>query len=255
MNYEQIQVIKNDNVGKIILNSGKLNILNIAMMVEINRAIEEFSKDNSLKALVVGHTGRTFSAGVDVGEHMGDTAKTMLEEFHKIFRQFYSLPCPTIASVKGAALGGGCEVALFCDFVIASENAKFGQPEIKVGVFPPLATVLLPHLVPLKMAYELVMHGESMNAQEALKYGLINHVFPSTTFDQDFENYLQRFRSLSAVVLRYAKKALQIGTHVEFMHILSRIEHLYLHELMETKDANEGLQAFVEKRSPVWQNR
>lgn len=255
MPYELILIENKNHIAKIIFNNGKYNWLNIAMMKEINHAIEMFSRDKTLKALVFDHTERNFSVGVDVEEHMGDKAKRMLKEFHGIFKRLLKLSVPTVASVKGAALGGGCEIALFCDFVIASEDAKFGQPEIKVGVFPPLAAALLPYLIPIKKAYEIIMHGESFSAEEAYQLGLVNHVFSPETYEQELTQFLERFKALSAVVLQQSKKALRLGRNVEFAQLIDKVEVLFLEELMATEDANEGLQAFIEKRAPVWKNR
>jgi cyclohexa-1,5-dienecarbonyl-CoA hydratase len=255
MGNELILVEKTDHIGKITFNNGPLNILNIAMMEEINKALEGFIGDPSLKAFIFDHEGKAFSAGVDVGDHMGDKASKMLYEFHSIFKKLYRMKCPTIASVKGAALGGGCEVALFCDIVLVSEKAKFGQPEIKVGVFPPLAVLIFPYLTGHKKAFELLLQGEIISASEAHRLGLVNHVFPLESYEQEVSQFLDRFNQLSAVVLQHTKKALHLALGGNFDAEIDRIEEYYLNELMKTHDANEGLQAFLEKRPPVWQNR
>ncbi|MFX0170837.1 MAG: enoyl-CoA hydratase/isomerase family protein [Candidatus Hodarchaeota archaeon] len=250
-----IQVEKSNNIGKITFNNGDWNILNIAMMKQINEALESFLEDQSLKAVVIDHTGRSFSAGVDVGEHMGDLAPIMLKEFHTMFKKLNRLNCPTIASVKGAALGGGCEVAIFCDMVLASEKAKFGQPEIKVGVFPPVSALIFPYLTGHKKAYELLLQGETISANEAYRLGLVNHVFLVDSYDQEFDQFLERFKKLSTVVLHHTKKAIRLGFVDDFDSQIDKVEEYYLNELMKTQDANEGLKAFVEKRPPEWKNR
>jgi cyclohexa-1,5-dienecarbonyl-CoA hydratase len=252
---ELILVEKNNDIARITFNNGSLNILNITMMEQINEVLDRFLVDKSLKALVFDHEGKAFSAGVDVGDHMGDKAPKMLKEFHNIFKKLNRLECLTVASVKGAALGGGCEVALFCDIVIASEKAKFGQPEIKVGVFPPLAAFLFPRITGLKKAYELLLQGETVRAKEAHQLGLINHVYSLETYDQEFNEFMARFDKLSTIVMQYTKKAIQLGFGDDFDSKIDELEEFYLKELMATNDANEGLQAFMEKRSPVWQNR
>jgi cyclohexa-1,5-dienecarbonyl-CoA hydratase len=249
-----IQVEKINDIGKILFNNGDWNILNIAMMKQINEALEGFLHDQSLKAIVIGHTGRSFSAGVDVSEHMGDLAPKMLREFHNMFKKLNRFKCPTIASVKGAALGGGCEVAVFCDIVIASEKAKFGQPEIKVGVFPPVSVLIFPYLTGHKKAYELLLQGETISASEAQSIGLINHVFPVDSYEQEFDQFLERFNKLSTVVLQHTKKVIRLGLTDDFDSQIDKVEEYYLNELMKTHDANEGLKAFVEKRAPEWKN-
>jgi len=250
-----ILVEKKDNIGKIVFNNGPLNILNISMMEQINQALDDFLADNSLKAVVIDHNGKAFSAGVDIEDHMGDKAQKMIEVFHDIFRKLNRLNCISIASVHGAALGGGCEVALFCDIVLTSEKAKFGQPEIKVGVFPPLAAVALPYLIGHKKALELIIQGEIITANEAHRLGLANHVFPVDSYEAEFSKFLERFSKLSTIVLQYTKKAFKLALSDTFEEKLDQVEKLYLNELMKTNDANEGLQAFLEKRSPKWENR
>lgn len=224
-------------------------------MEEINKALDDFLADNSLKALVLDHNGKAFSAGVDVGDHMGDKAQKMLTEFHGIFKRLNRAQPPTIASVKGAALGGGCEIAAFCDIVIASEKAKFGNPEIKVGVFPPISAVIFPYLLGHKKAYELILQGETIGASEAHRLGLVNHVFPLESYEEEFSKILDRFSALSTVVIYYTKKAISLCLGNDFDVKLDLVEEFYLNDLMKTHDANEGLKAFMEKRSPEWKNR
>jgi cyclohexa-1,5-dienecarbonyl-CoA hydratase len=225
------------------------------MMKEINHSLDGFLDEKNLKVLVIGHSGKAFSAGVDVGDHMGDKAAQMLKEFHKIFKKLNKLTCPTIASVKGSALGGGCEVAIFCDMIIASDIAKFGQPEIKVGVFPPLAALVLPQLIGQKKSNELLLLGETIKAEEAKNLGLVNHVIPIDSFDREFNQFINQFDSLSTIVLKYTKTAIKKRLPDKFDQLLDELERYYLEELMLTHDANEGLQAFLEKRNPIWKNR
>lgn len=254
MSYTLIEVKKENSIGKIIFNNGPLNVLNIPMMKEINKALDDFLKDNQLKAVVIGHNGKFFSAGVDVADHMGDKASTMLQEFHNIFKKLNKLTCPTIAQVSGSALGGGCEVAIFCDMIIASEKAKFGQPEIKVGVFPPVAAIMLPQLIGHKKAFELLLQGETITSQEALQAGLVNYVYPLDTFEENFNSFINLFQFLSTVVIKHTKIAIKKALGEDFDKKIDDLEAYYLKELMKTHDANEGLQAFLEKRDPKWEN-
>ncbi|MFX1600601.1 MAG: enoyl-CoA hydratase/isomerase family protein [Promethearchaeota archaeon] len=250
-----IIVEKANNIGKIIFNNGPLNILTIEMMEQINKALEGFLEDESLKAIIFDHNGKAFSAGVDVGDHIGDKAPKMIKEFHDIFRNLNKLKCPTIASIKGAALGGGCEIAMFCDIVLTSDKAKFGQPEIKVGVLPPIAVLFLPQIIGNKKAFELIMLGEIIDANEAHRLGISNYVFPIDSFDQESAKFIESFNDISTIILQYTKKAFIKALGIDFETQLKEIENFYLQELMSTHDANEGLQAFLEKRTPNWQNR
>ena len=255
MTNDLIIVEKINDIGKIIFNNGSLNILTIEMMQQINKALDDFLDDESLKAVIFEHYGKAFSAGVDIGDHMGDKASKMIKEFHGIFRRLIKLKCPTIASVKGAALGGGCEIAIFCDMVISSDKAKFGQPEIKVGVFPPIAILAFPEIIGNKKAFELIMLGETIDAKEAYRLGISNQIFPIETYDQEFIKFIESFNGLSSIVLQYTNKAFKKALGIDFEAKIDDIEEFYLKELMSTHDANEGLQAFLEKRSPNWQNR
>ena len=249
-----IIVEKTNNIGKIIFNNGPLNILTIGMMEQINIALEGFLQDESLKAVIFDHNGKAFSAGVDIGDHMGDKAPKMIREFHGIFRKLNKLKCPTIASIKGAALGGGCEIAIFCDMVFTSDKAKFGQPEIKVGVLPPIAVLAFPQIIGNKKAFELIMLGELIDANEAYRLGISNHIVPIESYEQEFTKFIESFNDLSTIVLQYTKKAFKKALGFDFEAKLDEIEEFYLKELMSTHDANEGLQAFLEKRPPNWQN-
>ncbi len=255
MSNDLILVEKKDYIGKIIFNNGSLNILNIAMMEKINKTLDDFLTDTTLKVIVITHQGKSFSAGVDVGEHMGDLANKMLNVFHGIFKRLNRVKIPTVACVGGAALGGGCEIAAFCDIVLASDRAKFGNPEIKVGVFPPVSAVIFPMILGEKKAYELILQGEIINAEEAHRIGLVNHVFPLESFEKEVSAFLERFSKLSRVVLQYTKTATKLNMDFNFDEKLDKVEDLYLNQLMKTFDANEGLKAFVEKRPPNWENR
>jgi cyclohexa-1,5-dienecarbonyl-CoA hydratase len=179
----------------------------------------------------------------------------MIEKFHGMFRLLHSLALPTLALVDGMALGGGCELATFCDMVIASERATFGQPEIKVGVFPPVAAVVFPHLVGRNRALELLLTGEVVDAAEAKAMGLINKVFPTQEFHQKADEFIGRLTSLSAPVLKLTKRAVDRGLYANISEAITSVEELYLGELMQTEDAHEGLNAYLEKRKPIWKNK
>ncbi len=242
-------------VARITLNQPPLNIIDIPMLGEIRSALARIHSENQAKVLVIDHQGKAFSAGVSIRDHTPDKVSDMIEKFHGMFRLLHSLALPTLALVDGMALGGGCELATFCDMVIASERASFGQPEIKVGVFPPVAAVIFPHLVGRNRALELLLTGEVIDAAEAKAMGLINKVFPTQEFHQKADEFIGKLTSLSAPVLKLTKRAVDQGLYANVSDGITSVEELYLGELMQTEDAREGLNAYLEKRKPNWKNK
>jgi cyclohexa-1,5-dienecarbonyl-CoA hydratase len=254
MDYKTIVVEEKDMIGRITFNSPPLNVLNIEMMKEINSALKYF-QTKKLKVLILNANGKAFSAGVDVSDHTKEKVKEMIQVFHDIFKNLRKIDAPTVALVNGAALGGGCEVATFCDIVIASEKSKFGQPEIMVGVFPPVAAAIFPKLMWSKKALELMLTGQVLRANEAKELGLVNHILPVENFEEESEKFIyEKLANNSAVVLQLTKRAFIEGATQNYGEAIKKIEEIYLNELMKTSDANEGLAAFLEKRPPVWKN-
>lgn len=255
LEFKNIKTSLNDGIGKIIFDRPPLNVLNIEMMREINQALKNFAKEPTLKLIMFKGDGKAFSVGVDVSEHTQDKVREMLEVFHEIFHNLNEVKVPTLAAVNGAALGGGCEVATFCDIVLASEKAKFGQPEIKVGVFPPVAAIMFPRMMDQKKAFELILTGDVISADEAKSLGLVNQVFKFEEFEEKTNEFIKKFKALSGTVLKLTKRSINQTIGINYPDAIKNVEDLYLNELMKTDDANEGLQAFLEKREPVWKNR
>lgn len=243
------------DVARLTLARPPLNVMTIEMMAEINAVLARAVKNPSLKVLVLEGEGKAFSAGVAVEDHLGARAKPMLEAFHQIFRGLRALECMTLAVVHGAALGGGAELATFCDLVVASERATLGQPEVKVGVFPPIAAIHYPGRVGVARTLRLLLSGEVVGAAEAERIGLVDRVVPADRLAETVDAEVERFRAQSAVVLRLTKRAVRESLGAPFDQALSTLEELYQYELMTTEDAAEGLRAFVEKRKPVWKDR
>ena len=245
-----------DRVARITLARPPLNVLNIAMMREITEALSE-SAQREIVAIVfdADKNCRAFSAGVAIEEHVEETIYQMLDSFHAIFRQLEQIAKPAIALVDGAALGGGCELVAACDIVIASDRSRFGQPEIKLGVFPPVAAILLPRVIGEKRARELILTGEIIDAPEASRLGLCSHVAPPAHLETKLLEVLSKLKELSGTSLQFARQALDLGRGRTIDAALTEQENIYLHELMKTADANEGIKAFMEKRKPVWRHR
>ena len=254
MVYKHIQTELEEGVATLTLNRPPLNVLNIEMMEEINSYFESLLKEKALKLLVIQGAGKAFSAGVDVGEHLGDLVYKMIEVFHKMFRLMDGLKVPSISVVNGSALGGGCELAVYCDMVIATEKAKFGQPEIQVGVFPPIAALAFPRMIGRKKALELILSGDVISAQEALTLGMINKIVPEASLAEEVSRFVEKFKKLSGIVLKLAKEATLAGLNDDMDRGLKVIEKIYLDRLMKTNDAIEGLKAFIDKRKPAWKD-
>jgi cyclohexa-1,5-dienecarbonyl-CoA hydratase len=208
-----------------------------------------------VKVLLLAAEGRAFCAGVAVEDHLGDRARPMLAAFHRVFRTLHALECATVAAVQGPALGGGAELAAFCDLVIASESATFGQPEIKVGVFPPIAAVHYPARIGIARTIQLLLSGEALPARAAERMGLVDRVVPASDLETAVSAAIAAFTDKSAAILRLTKQAVRRGQGDRFDAALSELEEMYLWRLMQTEDAEEGLRAFLAKRRPVWKDR
>ncbi len=252
--YSSIVYEIRESVARITLNQPPLNIIDIPMIGEMHSALARVQAVGDLKVLVIDHRGKAFSAGVSIQDHTPDKVGEMIEKFHGVFRLLKSIAVPSVALVDGMALGGGCELAVFCDMVIASERATFGQPEIKVGVFPPVAAVLFPHLIGRNRTLELLLTGDVIEAAEAKAMGLINKVIPVQSFPEKTDEFISKLTSLSGPVLKLTKRAVDRGLIVSVDEGIRAVEQLYLSELMKTEDAREGLSAFLEKRKPIWKN-
>jgi cyclohexa-1,5-dienecarbonyl-CoA hydratase len=245
-----------DGLITITINRPPHNVLDIALMTELNRAVDAAARDETAKALMITAAGdKVFSAGVDVMDHTPDKVVQMIDTFHGLLRQILTCPVPTIAALNGSAMGGGCELAMACDMILAKENIKIGQPEIKLGVFPPIAAILLPKVMPMNKVMELLLGGGLITAEEARRLGFLNHVYPASSFVADCRAFAGQFLSLSRVALIYTKRAIREASGKPFLDALSNLEQIYLKELMTTADAIEGLNSFMEKRKPVWTNK
>jgi cyclohexa-1,5-dienecarbonyl-CoA hydratase len=256
MSYENILFDVNDNRAFLTINRQPMNILDIATMKEMNDAITSLNDNKNIKVLIITSSGeKAFSAGVDVSEHTEEKVEEMLRVFHDIFRNLSKLDQVTVAAAKGYTLGGGCEVALFCDMIFAADNLKIGQPEIKLSAIPPIALLIMPRLIGLKKASELLYTGKIIDAEEAERIGLVNKIVSLDAFDEELTSFIQPITELSLIGLKFSKKGMQLGLETSFPEGLEKIEKMYLEDLMASEDAHEGLKAFMEKRKPVWKNQ
>ena len=255
-NYQFITATVADGLATLTIARAPLNVLDIATMEEMDAALDVLAADPSVRLLKLAAAGeKAVTAGVEVADHTPDKVDRMIEIFHAVIRKIEAFPVPTLAAVHGAALGGGLEVALACDMIVAAAGAKLGQPEIRLAVFPPVAAVLLPRLLPPAKANELLYGGGVITAEEGLQYGLVNRVFPRESFAAEAAAFAKPFLGLSRAALASTKKAIRLAAGASFFERLAPVEKIYLSELMETADAKEGLEAFLAKRTPVWQHR
>ncbi|MDQ7065376.1 MAG: enoyl-CoA hydratase-related protein [candidate division KSB1 bacterium] len=237
----------------ITLNAPKGNVIDRQMMQEIRMVVDGEARQPQVKLLVFKGAGSHFSFGASVPEHQKEYVKDMLSTFHDLFRALIDLSKPLTAVVRGQCLGGGLELAAFCNWIFASEDARFGQPEIQLGVFPPVASLVLPHRVGQSAADDLNLTGRSLTAQEARAIGLVYSV--SADPEQALEEFVQaHILPKSAVALQFAFSTSRYLMHEQFLKHIAAVERLYVERLMETRDANEGIAAFLEKRKPVWMN-
>ncbi len=253
----KINYTHNDSVARIILDDGKGNVLDSIMMGELNELLNSFKNNSDLKLITFEGAGKHFSFGASVEEHTKENAPAMLKEFHQIFFNIINLSIPTLAKISGQCLGGGLELALICNFMFADRSAKLGQPEIVLGVFPPPASVILPLKIGNARAEELLLTGKVISAERGKEIGLLNDVFEDkTNMEEEVDKWIsENIIGKSASSLRYAVRASRSTFGHLMQKFLPMVEDLYLRGLMETEDANEGINSFLEKRKPEWKNR
>lgn len=229
------------------LNAPKANVLDSEMMRAIAFALQEHGRAPDLRAIAFEGAGDHFSFGASVEEHRAEQVADMLQRFHGLFRQLLELAVPTVAIVRGQCLGGGMELAAYCTWVLASDDARFGQPEIKLNVFPPVASVLLPWRLGGGHALDLCTSGRSIDAAEGLRIGLVSRVCddPRAAADDMIRDHLL---PLSASSLRFADRAVRASLRPLLGATLDAVERSYVDELMATPDANEGIEAFLARR-------
>ncbi len=254
--YTRITAVHDAGVLRLTLAAPPLHILDIAMMRELRDAIATAPADTWC-VVFAAQGEKAFSAGADIREHTADNVREMLTTFHGLFEDLAERDWISVALVRGAALGGGCELAMACDIVLAADTARFAQPEIAVGCFPPVAALLLPSIVGPKRAAEMTLTGRALSAAEAVACGLASRCVPATSFDAEADALIATLRSMSPVVLRLTRRALLVaqGGADRFRAQLRSVEDLYFRELVPTADMNEGVAAFMEKRTPQWSGR
>ena len=245
-------------VAHLTMNRPKQNIMNIDMLKEMVRAIESLSTREDVRMILLNSAPECegyFSLGVGAEGYTSQMVFQMMDAFHNVFRSMIEVSKPVLAVVDGVASGAGAELAAFCDLVVATERAQFRQPEIKLGVFPPLGAVVYPRVIGPRRAMELLLTGDPISAQQALQMGLVNRVVPRSSLKETVDSLVKRVSDQSGPVLQLLKRVIFEGTWRPFDQALKRAQDIYLNQLFELEDSQEGLRALIEKRKPVWKNR
>ena len=232
----------------------KANILDAAMIAALERAFAEHAGNSALRGVLVDHEGPHFSFGASVEEHLPERCAAMLKSLHALVLRMLEWPVPILVAIRGQCLGGGLEFACAGNFLFGAPDAQFGQPEIKLAVFAPAASCLLPPRIGQSRAEDLLFSGRSLDAQTALAWGLVNELAddPAVAALAYFDAHLA---GKSASSLGFALRAARAPLSEQLRNRLTQVEALYLDGLMNTRDAVEGLQAFLDKRTPKWEHK
>ncbi len=252
---QSLRLRTDDGIAWITLDHPPLNVLNIALLDELDEALRSLQTVSDLRLVVIEGAGRMFSAGVDVGEHRGASLRPMLERFASVAKRLVAHPVPTLAVVHGAALGGACELVALCDLALVADDAKIGVPEIALAVVPPAAAALFPGFIGRQRANALVLTGEPLSGAEAAASGLVWRSVPAERLREEAERVVALFRGRSAAALRLAKQTIRDAWGYTLIEALDDANELQLRAVPAMADADEGLRAFLEKRPPRWVHR
>jgi len=259
MNYNLLEISIEASICTLTLNNpASLNALNSQMLDELNNALDQISKNDNIRVLVITGAGRAFVAGADISQMSGMSEEEALEFGRKgslVFRKIETLPIPVIAAVNGFALGGGCELAMACDIRVASDKAKFGQPEVTLGITPGFSgCVRLTKIAGAGFAKEMIFTGKIIESAEALRIGLVNYVTSPDELIPAVTALAQKIAENAPVALKNAKDAINFAIDEDIETAIG-YENIKFAECFNTEDQKEGMGAFLEKRKPVFKNR
>ena len=254
-NFKFVRYSVEGTFARLTLNRPDHNLLHEAMLRELATGIEEAGALSEVKLIVLDSACKVFSGGIDLGEYTHQRVFQVLDAFESAFIAMLEISKPVLVVVNGPAVGGGSELAAIGDVVVATPRAKFAQPEVTIGMFPPLAATILPHLIGPKQALELVLTGETVTAERALELGMVNRVVPEDKLAATVSQLVGQIAAQSGPVLAMAKRAVLGGMGKSLRDALHQSIHIFLNELYGLEDSQEGLRAVVERRKPQWKNR
>jgi enoyl-CoA hydratase/carnithine racemase len=258
---KEFKFIRWDDAGTVAhltMSRPKQNIMNIDMLKEMADAINSLNSRDDVRMILLDSAPECegyFSLGVGAEGYTNQLVFQMMDAFHSVFRSMIEISKPVLAVVDGIASGAGSELAAFCDIVVATDRTQFRQPEIKLGVFPPMGAVVYPRVIGPKRAMEMLLTGDTINAQQALAMNLVNRVVPREELAPTVDALVKRISEQSGPVLQLLKRVIFEGTWRPFNEALKVSQDVYLNQLFELEDSQEGLRALIEKRKPVWKNR
>jgi enoyl-CoA hydratase/carnithine racemase len=258
MKYNEILYHVEDGIAKITLNiPEKMNRLSISTMKEIISALDVAKKDGSVRVILIGAVGEAFCAGANLGDFKAHTViegRNLFKTFAELSKKFIDLGKPSIAAVNGLALAGGFGLAIYPDITVASDRAKFGLPEINVGLWSCMVSASLPRILGRKKALELLLTGDLIDAKEAEKIGLINRVVPHDQLEETVMDLSRKLCKKSPLVMDLGRNSYYTMLDMEFNKAITYLLDV-LALIMSTEDSQEGVTAFLEKRTPIWKNK
>jgi cyclohexa-1,5-dienecarbonyl-CoA hydratase len=255
---EDFQFVKyriDGEVARLTLDRPEHNLLNERMLNELTAGINTLGDIREIKLVVIDSAAKSFCGGIELGEYTQRRVFQLLDAFHNAFSAMMDTAKPLLVVVNGPAFGGGSELAALADLVVATPRARFAQPEIKLGVFPPLSAVILPYILGPKVALELVLTGETMTAERAFEVGFVNRLVPENQLEKTVDELIAKVTAQSGPVLTMAKKAILGSMGLSLREGVRNSMKIFLNELSDLEDSQEGLRALVEKRAPKWKNR
>src|SRR5208282_2879416 len=255
---EEFQFVRyrvDGEVARLTLDRPEHNLLNECMLNELTAGITSLGEKREIKLIVLDSATKSFCGGIELGEYTQRRVFQLLDAFHNAFIAMMDTSKPLLVVINGPAFGGGSELAALADLVVATPKARFAQPEIKLGVFPPLSAVILPYVLGPKVALELVLTGEAMTAERAYDLGLVNRLVPEEQLEKTVEDLIAKVTAQSGPVLTMAKRAILGSMGFSLRDGVRNSMKIFLNELSDLEDSQEGLRALVEKRAPKWKNR